>query len=283
MFNRRKLIGFGAAGAMAVIAAPFLGKSRATAAVPKVLRVGMSNQLPYAYFENGELTGQSPDVLRAALRESGMEFQGVVSEFGGLIPSLVAGRIDVICTGLWMRPERCKVIAYGNPDSLSRYGLLVKAGNPHGVQGVDDIVSKKLSVAFLRGSVEADKLKAAGVPESQFLALPDMTALVAAVEAGRADAGSNDLIMLTSATANIGEGKVEIISDPKLPAGASSDVDYVAMGFRQSDNDLRELYNSGLAKLIASGELVEINKKWGIPEVLTPKSDTPLAETICQG
>jgi polar amino acid transport system substrate-binding protein len=55
------------------------------------------------------------------------------------------------------------------------------------------------------------------------------------------------------------------------------------MGFRKEDVALREAYNAGLAKLLASGELAAINKKYGLPEALSPNASTPSTEELCKG
>lgn len=258
---------------------------RAYAQEIKSLRVGIANQLPYAFFEDGKLIGQSPEVLRAALRGTSVEnIEGVVSEFSSLIPSLLANRIDVVCTGLFVRPERCKVVAFGNPDSMSRAGLLVQAGNPHGVTGLDDIKNKGLRLSFIRGSVEEAHLREAGFPESQWLILPDVSTLIAAVKAGRTDVGFLSLVMLGGALQRMNEPAVEMIQNFKPAAGANRPrVDYCAMGFRPADNALREMYNAGLAKIVASGELAEINAKWGLPKALSPTTETPLIDALCTG
>jgi polar amino acid transport system substrate-binding protein len=60
------------------------------------IRVGYANEAPYAYQDpaTGGLTGEAPEVARAVLRDLGeIEMEGVLTEFGSLIPGLKAGRL----------------------------------------------------------------------------------------------------------------------------------------------------------------------------------------------
>jgi polar amino acid transport system substrate-binding protein len=282
--DRRNFLRVAGLGGIGLAAMGRLGF--ADAAIPSTLRVGMSNQLPYAFLdEAGVLTGQSPDVLRAALKDAGVEkIEGVLTEFGALIPGLIAKRFDIICTGLFIRPQRCELIAYGNPDSISRDGLVVVAGNPHGLKSLADIAkSDSLKIGFVRGSVDEAYVTEAGIPDSRWVVLPDVPTLIAALRGGRADAVVSSLVILAATLDKMKDDSVGLVEDFVDPTqNGKPAVDYAAMGFRKEDDPLREAYNKGLAKLVASGEIVEINKKWGLPAPLSPTADTPSSDVLCK-
>ncbi len=44
------------------------------------------------------------------------EVEGVLTEFGSLIPGLAAKRFDIIAAGMYVTPERCKQVALSGPD-----------------------------------------------------------------------------------------------------------------------------------------------------------------------
>ena len=69
-----------------------------------VVRVGFANENPYAYAElDGTLTGEAVEVARTVFERLGIpEMEGVLTEFGSLIPGLQAGRFDVITAGMYM-------------------------------------------------------------------------------------------------------------------------------------------------------------------------------------
>jgi polar amino acid transport system substrate-binding protein len=282
LISRRSLLAAGA-GLAALSAVPTIGRA---AGLKKTITIGMSNQLPYAFLDDkGVLTGQSPDVLRAALKGSGVDnIEPVAAEFGALIPGLLAKRFDVICTGLYIRPARCELIAYGNPDSMSRESMVVKAGNPLKIKSLEDVKKNPdVKMAILRGGVEETYAKAAGIPESQWVVLPDIVPTLAAVQSGRADVAFNSLVILYPTLAKMANSGLEMVSDFVDPVvDGKPAIDYAAMGFRKDDTDLIAAYNAGLAKLVASGELATINKKYDLPESLTPTASTPTSAALCK-
>ncbi len=280
--TRRAMLTIGAGfGALALS-----GFRAGAASLPSTLRVGLSNQLPYAFLdEKGVLTGQSPDVLRAALKGSGIQdFQATVAEFGALLPGLIAKRFDVICTGLFIRPPHCQLIAYGNPDSMSRESMVVKTGNPLKLHSLADVkANPDVKIAILRGGVEENYLKAAGIPESQWVVLPDIVPLLAAVQGGRADVAFCVLTILAPTLEKMSGSGLEFAKDFVDPVvDGKPAIEYAAMGFRKEDDALRTAYNEGLAKLVASGELAAINRKYGLPDALTPTAETPTSDVLCK-
>lgn len=290
LVNRRKFLkcSGGAGLALSTSSVGFMSSvTGARSEIKKVLRVGVCNQRPYSFLDsNGTLTGQSVEVLNACLEGSGIQkMEGVLTEFAALIPGLAAKRLDILCTGMFIKPDRCQQIAFGNPDSMGRVGAVVPVGNPKKISGFNDFLKNpELKLAYIRGSMIETYAKAANVPEAQILVTPDFATLVAAIKGGRADATFGGWLVLNAT--------VQTVNDPSLQmADGFVDVvingkpviDYAAMGFRKEDTDLLAAYNAGLAKLIKSGKLAEINAKWGIPAGLTATADTPSSAQLCQG
>lgn len=277
-----KITGAGVAGAGLLA---MTGRGLAQETLPTTLRVGMSNQLPYAFLdEAGVLTGQSPDVLRAAMRNAGVEnLEATLTEFGALIPGLAARRFDVICTGLFIRPARCELVAFANPDSLSRDGLVVTAGNPLNLKSLDDVAANSaVRIGFVRGSVDEGYVEAAGIAEANRVALPDVPTLLSALKGGRIDAVLSSLVIIASTLAAMNDDSLVMVEDFVDPVvdGVPA-IDYAAMAFHKDDTALLAAYNAGLAELVASGELAEINAKWGLPAALTPTAETATTAQIC--
>src|SRR5262245_53618274 len=78
------------------------------------IRVGFANEAPCGYATpEGKLTGEAPEVAKAVLAKMGIaQVDGVLTEFGSLIPGLKAGRFDIIAAGMFINPKRCKEIAF---------------------------------------------------------------------------------------------------------------------------------------------------------------------------
>ncbi|AWX93649.1 hypothetical protein DPM13_12725 [Paracoccus mutanolyticus] len=72
---------------------------------------------PWGFIDaEGEVKGQSTDVhawhLSATAQLGITEIETVVTEFGALIPGLESHRFDVVAAGLFINPERCKIVAF---------------------------------------------------------------------------------------------------------------------------------------------------------------------------
>jgi polar amino acid transport system substrate-binding protein len=216
------------------------------------IRIGFANEAPYGFATaDGKLTGEAPEVAKAVLKEMGIEqVDGVLTEFGSLIPGLMAGRFDMIAAGMFITPQRCGAIDFSNPSYKVASALLVPEGNPKGIQTYNDVAGNSdLQLAVLTGAVEKDYAEAAGVEDDQLLTLPDPPSMLKAVQGGRADAAALTTLSISN-LAEKGEG-VEMVG-PIEEAGEESTVGYGAFGFREDDDEFREAFNKVLADFIGS-------------------------------
>jgi len=218
------------------------------------IRVGFANEAPYGYATpDGKLTGESPEVVRAVLAKMGIaQVDGVLTEFGSLIPGLQAGRFDIIAAGMFVNPKRCEQIQFSEPTYGIGQAFLVAEGNPKGIADYGSIgENKDLKLAVMSGAVEAGYAKDSGVAEDQLVILPDQSSLVAAVKAGRADAAALTALSIAD-MASKNEG-VESTKPFGMVAGKSV-VGHGAVGFRKEDADLYEAFNAALKEFIGSEE-----------------------------
>ena len=157
------------------------------------IRVGFANEAPFGFATpDGKLTGEAPEVAKAVLAKMGIaQVDGVLTEFGSLIPGLKAGRFDIIAAGMFVNPKRCAEIAFSEPSYGIGQAMLVPEGNPKGVKDYSSFTDNgDLKLAVMAGAVEAGYAKDAGVGLGQLVMLPDQSSLVAAVQSGRADAAA---------------------------------------------------------------------------------------------
>ncbi len=259
--TRRAMLTIGAGfGALALS-----GFRAGAASLPSTLRVGLSNQLPYAFLdEKGVLTGQSPDVLRAALKGSGIQdFQATVAEFGALIPGLIAKRFDVICTGLFIRPPRCQLIAYGNPDSMSRESMVVKTGNPDGIKSFDDLKGKQIGA--IAGSAADEYLRKIGADVVPFQTDAEQ---FSAVSTGRVSAIVDDDTKISQFLGSTKDGAMELLKGIAVPQELifTYGYGYVRPGLRKEDCSLRAAISQGLSEARGNGNVLALLKKYGFSE-----------------
>lgn len=244
------------------------------------IRVGFANEAPYGFATSGgELTGEAPEIAKYVLEQMGIpEVDGVLTEFGSLIPGLKAGRFDMVAAGMFITPERCRQIDFSEPSYKIASALLVKEGNPMGLEDYGSVAEQGAKLAVLSGAVEKGYAEAAGVADDQFVTLPDPPAMLQAVETGRADAAALTTLSIGN-LAEKGDG-VELVG-PIDTAGDQSTVGYGGFGFRQDDDAFREEFNQHLAELIGSEKHKELVGEFGFgKEFMLPDKTT---EELCSG
>jgi polar amino acid transport system substrate-binding protein len=245
---------------------------------------GFANEPPFTIAQMEGVTGTDPETLYAIMRPLGVEtFSGVLGEFAGLIPGLLAQRFDVIAAGMFVRPERCEEVDFANPNLVVREGLVVEEGNPLNLHSVDDIVANPdVLVGVTTGAVEFEYLDIAGVAPEQILGFPDVQTTFEALRTDRVHAVMMSVPVLAGNMAQDDSGLeyADPFEDP-LDAEGNPVRSFTSIGFRPEDDDLREAFNAGLAELLESGELASIVEPFGFTAADLPAPDET-AESICE-
>ncbi|MEW9673395.1 ectoine/hydroxyectoine ABC transporter substrate-binding protein EhuB [Ammoniphilus sp. 3BR4] len=236
--------------------------------------VGFANEIPYAYkTPDGELTGLGVEVARAVFKRMGInEMEGVLTEFGSMIPAVKAKRFDIITAGMYITPERAKEVDFANPEYSIGESIGVKVGNPFNIKSYEDIKNNKdIKVAVLSGTVEQKYLLKVGVSEDQIKLLPDLPSAFSALKSGRVDVVATTRPSLKDLLDKTKDSGIEIVEDFVQPVIDGKSVrSYGATVFRQEDDDFREAFNKELEVLKESGELLEILEKFGLTEQELP-------------
>ena len=227
------------------------------------IRVGFANEAPYSYAtSSGKLTGESPTVFKHVMKQLGVEeVDGVLTEWGALIPGLKAGRFDAIVASMYITPKRCRQILFANPTYGIGEAFIVKNGNPDHINTYQDAIDKNKKIAFIAGTAEVSHAKMAGMPRKQRVIVPDFASAVAAVKSGRVSAAA-----YTSLTAKELASKDDAIErampftfthDGKKYRGEGS------FGFRKRDTALRDAVNDVLDGFIGTPEHLEMVAAFG--------------------
>jgi polar amino acid transport system substrate-binding protein len=265
-----------AAGAFAAHAETTLEKARKAG----YIRVGFANEAPFGFATpDGKLTGESPEVVRAVLAKLGIkEVDGVLTEFGSLIPGLQAGRFDVVAAGMFVNPKRCEQVLFSEPTYGIGQAMLVVKGNPKKIVDYSSIkADKSLKLAVMSGAVEGGYATEAGVDRAQIIALPDQSSLVAAVKAGRADAAALTALSIADMASKNPETES---TKPFGTVAGKSVVGHGAVAFRKADKDFVDAFNAELKKFLGSKEHLELVTPLGFGADYMPVKTT--AE-LCAG
>lgn len=262
-FTRRVIAGMVGAGALLAS-----GVAAAETTLERVqkqgyIRVGFANEAPYAFATpDGKLNGESPTVFRHVMKQLGVnEVDGVLTEWGALIPGLKAGRFDAIVASMYITPKRCEQILFANPTYGIGEAFVVKKGNPDGITNYADAVKKNLKIAFVAGTAEIEHGRLAGMKRSQEVTVPNFAASVATVKAGRASAAA-----FTSLTAKDLASKDDSIERAEPFTFTHNGKKYKgegSFGFRLADTSLRDAVNVELAKFLGTPEHLKMVTAFG--------------------
>ena len=121
---------------------------------PTSLRIGISpERSPLAFrAENSELRGIEPDLARLAASRLQRQADFVILEPSALLPSLEAGRIDVIMSGLSISRELEERVLFTHPYARSGQLALIRSRDRALLGHADSIRRKGARVGFIRGS-----------------------------------------------------------------------------------------------------------------------------------
>jgi polar amino acid transport system substrate-binding protein len=282
VLTRRSIL-LGASGLCVGAAGLFSGAAYASTPLADAkrdgrIRVGFANEAPYAFASpEGKLTGLMPDVIGYITKELGVpELEGVLTEFGGLIPGLLAKRFDILGAGLYITPVRCQQVAPSNPQYVITESIAVKKGNPKNIHSYVDVAKDdSVKIGTLAGSINTQYLATAKVPASRIVLFPDLPTAIAGLQGGRVDGVTMSIISLQDVLRKTDDPEIELVSpfeDPLDEKGKPTR-GYGSAWFRREDEDLIAAYNDGLTKISASGKLLELMEPYGFTAAQVPAAD----------
>ncbi|HEX9768517.1 MAG TPA: ectoine/hydroxyectoine ABC transporter substrate-binding protein EhuB [Kiloniellales bacterium] len=249
---------------------------RAKAGEP--VRIGFANEVPWAYpGENNKPLGFVNAHVTGVLNKMGItNIEPVVTEWGGLIPGLQADRFDVITGGMYILNSRCENVNFSDPIGVFGDAFIVAKGNPKGIQTYEDIKESDAILATGAGFNIVEVAKKEGIPEGNIMQVPGPTEILAAVKAGRADAGGVTYFTALN-LAKESSDAVEVTDPSKLPEWT---LNWVGIGFRKSDTDFLEAFNEAQAEYLGSEEMLAAVGEYGYTEAQLPGDVT--TEYACQ-
>lgn len=237
--------------------------------------VGFANEAPYAYLdgESGRLTGEAPEVARHVFRQLGLgELEGVLTEFGSLIPGLKAGRFDVIAAGMYITPERAREIRFSEPTYCIGEAFIVAVGNPEALHSYEDVAAHgSARLGVVAGTVERGYARSVGIPDERVVVLPDAPSALEAVRAGRVEAYAGTSLTVQYLLDRAADSRLERarpFTDPLVDGRSVRGCG--AFGMRKADTDLAEAVDMALAGFLGTPEHLRLVKPFGFTEAELP-------------
>lgn len=232
---------------------------------------------PYApymvYGPGNKLEGALIDVADAVAAKLGTKVTYNVTTIDSAIPSLQAGKGDVMVMTLADTADREKAVDFINfgKDGLS---LMVKKGNPEGIKSGKDLCGK--SVTILAGWSPADtfdvltqKCEAEGRPAVNIVRLPKTEDGMMAVKAGNASASYVSKSAALSAVKALGaNGGIDVVLPEEQPSGWNHQYKGLTV---PKGSPLGKPLQAAMESLLADGTLKKIFDKYDVGYILNDK------------
>ena len=262
-------------GAMGTVASAQSLLERAEKGEP--IRIGFANEIPFAYpGDDGSPKGFVNVHTLGVLAKMGYDnIEPVQTEWGGLIPGLNANRFDIVTGGMNILASRCENIAFSEPMAKVGDGFIVAPGNPKNVGDYKSVAEGGAIMVTGAGYSNIEAAKAAGVADDKIMQVPGPTEILAAVRAGRADAGAGTYFTMKQLADSSG-GTVEVTDPNAMP---EESFNWAGIGFRKADQDFLDKFNAAQAEYLGSEEMLAAVAEYGYGEGSLPGDRT--TEWVC--
>jgi polar amino acid transport system substrate-binding protein len=243
---------------------------RAQAGEP--VRLGFANEVPWAYPGDGNAPlGFVNAIALGVLDEMGVEnIEPVVTDWGGLIPGLNADRFDLITGGMYILGSRCENVDFSDPIGVFGDAFIVAAGNPKGIENYQDLIEQDAVMVTGAGFNTVEAAKEEGLADANIMQVPGPTEILAAVRAGRADAGAVTYFTARNLAEEAG-GDIDVTDPKALP---EKYLNWVGIAFRQDDDAFTAAFNEALASYLGSDAMMEAVAEYGYSESQLPGDGT---------
>ncbi|AKB26123.1 Glutamine ABC transporter, periplasmic glutamine-binding protein [Methanosarcina sp. MTP4] len=197
----------------------------------------------------GNVIGFDVDLMNAIAEDQGFKVIYQDQDFSGLIPALQTGNIDIIASGMTIRPDREEQVDFSEPYINAGLAIAVAVDNED-IQGVDGLQGKTVAVQTgSTGYFKSEELMNNGTI-AKIKDFPHVNEAIEEVKIGGADAMIND-IPVTNAFIAAQPGVIKVVGEP---------LNSESYGFavRTGNTELLEKINTGLQNVKDSGKYDEL-------------------------
>ena len=221
------------------------------------LRIGLSTFVPWAMRDKkGDLIGFEIDVGKRVAADMGVEVEHIPTAWDGIIPALLAGKFDVIISGMSITMKRNLTVNFTHPYANTGYILVASTAmaQKKGLKTLEDYNSSGITIATRRastGAIAAQK----NFPKAKLIYFDDGTMGIQEAANGKVDATTSTP---PKAAYDIEKrpGKLFVV-DKALMSPTRE-----AFAVRKGDPDVLNWFNNWIDNVKASGWLQERHAYW---------------------
>jgi len=122
------------------------------------LVVGTSGKQPpmTAITKKGEIIGLDADISRAMATAMGVKVKFVLKPFAQLLPALEAGQVDIVLSGMTIKPERNRKVAFVGPYHVTGKGILAVSSKYAAIREAKGLDAPDVTIGALKNSTSEE-------------------------------------------------------------------------------------------------------------------------------
>jgi polar amino acid transport system substrate-binding protein len=260
---RTTLAGAAAAGALGAAA-------RAAMAAPVTLeqlkkngemRIGVEVAYPpFVFRDKGAIVGYDVDLAGLFCRTLGVKPNFIDTQWSGVIPSLYAGRFDIIMASMTITKERAQRVAFSIPYAEASQALLVRQDDKDRIKAIEDMADRILGIKLgspgevLHKRIADRLIQARGKGFKDVKTYDDHPAAYLALAQGTVDGVLNTLPTLAQVLKDR-PGRYVIVRGVGQEA-------FAGIAARKEDPEVIAFLDKELARLKQTEELYKLQEKW---------------------
>jgi len=247
------LILFVSGGCATTTYSPVVETPKASLVPP--LRVGITPNYPPIIFKlNAEITGVEADMARHLARELGRPLEFIELPWEEQIPALMAGKTDIIMSGMTITEARKVRISF--TDHYLKSGLVaaMRAENASKYTSVKNIKEDFPAMGVIKGTTGEAYVRANFDKAVRIAAFSDMSSALYDLKTRRIDLFVHDapaIVWLVSENEGTLKGLWQLLNE-----------EYLGWGMRTDDRELLVRVNAILNKWKNDGTLREVLSRW---------------------
>ena len=161
--------------------------------------------------------------------------------------AIVDGTVDMVVATYTINDTRKEQIDFAGPYYVAGQDIMVPAGNPLGIEGVEDLNGKR--VCSVQGSTSIENVREMA-PDAEITEFPLYTNCADAMRDGRVDAVSTDNVILLGLVEQYGSDVFEVVGNPFT-------TEPYGIGIPKGDDEFRSFINDRLEEIFENGQWAE--------------------------
>ncbi len=260
---RTTLAGAAAAGALGGIARGAFAAPVTLEGLKKTgeMRIGVEVAYPpFVFRDKGAIVGYDVDLAAVFCKTLGVKPNFIDTQWSGVIPSLYAGRFDIIMASMTITKERVQRVAFSIPYAEASQALLVRQEDKDKIKAIEDMSDRILGIKLgspgevLHKRIAERLVQARGKGFKDVKTYDDHPAAYLALAQGTVDGVLNTLPTLAQVLKDR-PGRYVIVRGVGQEA-------FAGIAARKEDPEIIAFLDKELARLKQTEELYGLQERW---------------------